>query len=179
MLTKISASRSCPSSIIGFGTIVSRRIARGPNFTRAHFCVAIVVGDYLYIDGGEVTTWNGEGNGLQYRYSYFTDDGDINTTPGTLRGCHRPILPGSSDTLQNHTHFQSISPHHGPTRLYRSTPSTRRLPSSYEKRYGQTLVESSSTPTMVALVIRPKAIQPTTRINFGSSVRAIVLVSGL
>ena len=34
-------------------------------FHHRAFHQVIVVGDYLYIDGGEVATWNGVGDGIQ------------------------------------------------------------------------------------------------------------------
>lgn len=44
--------------------------------------VAIVLGGYLYIDGGEITTWNGGGSGLQT--SNPQPEGNIVTLPGML-----------------------------------------------------------------------------------------------
>ena len=41
---------------------------------RALLC-SIVIGDYLYIDGGEITTWNGTGTGDN------ATTGDIVTVP--------------------------------------------------------------------------------------------------
>jgi hypothetical protein len=43
------------------------------------FHSSIVIGDYLYIDGGEITTWDGIGNGLQTANPQ--DDGNIVTLP--------------------------------------------------------------------------------------------------
>lgn len=48
---------------------------------------AIVVGNYLYIDGGEITTWDGSGDGLISIYEYFNTTGNINTTPGQHPHC--------------------------------------------------------------------------------------------
>ena len=41
-----------------------------------------MVGDYLYIDGGEITTWNGEGDGFQDTNPQ--DSGNIITLPGMV-----------------------------------------------------------------------------------------------
>ena len=50
-----------------------------PAFHHKAFHNSIILGDYLYIDGGDITTWNGIGNGTQ------TDQpqhyGNITTAP--------------------------------------------------------------------------------------------------
>lgn len=41
---------------------------------------AVVIGDYLFIDGGEVTTWDGTGSGVQTAQPQV--NGNIDTQPG-------------------------------------------------------------------------------------------------
>ena len=54
---------------------------------------AAVIGDYLYIDGGEITTWNGTGDGYQEDTFYY-GDGNITTLTGT--GIRRPYSTSST-----------------------------------------------------------------------------------
>ena len=42
-----------------------RQTSSSALFHHRAFHQVIVVGDYLYIDGGEVATWNGVGDGIQ------------------------------------------------------------------------------------------------------------------
>lgn len=48
-------------------------------------CVAIAVGNYLYIDGGEIATWDGSGEGLLSIFSWYNATGNINVMPGWQR----------------------------------------------------------------------------------------------
>ena len=50
-------------------------------FHHRGFHASVVVGDTLYIDGGEVTTWDGTGDGVQLSQPQPTD-GNILTQPG-------------------------------------------------------------------------------------------------
>ena len=44
---------------------------------------AIIAGDYLYIDSGEITLWNGSGNG-NFASDSATEQGDITIVPSTI-----------------------------------------------------------------------------------------------
>ena len=55
-----------------------RQTSSSALFHHRAFHQVIVVGDYLYIDGGEVATWNGVGDGIQ-----GGNNSDIVMLPGT------------------------------------------------------------------------------------------------
>lgn len=79
----VSILRSCLSTIIEVGIIVSEQ---GMRFSSVESfltpCVAIALGKFLYIDGGEIITWDGEGEGLLSVYAYSNRTGNINTVQG-------------------------------------------------------------------------------------------------
>lgn len=54
---------------------VAPKFSTNPKFHHRAYQEAIVLGNYLYIDGGEITTWSGEGNGIPY--SNPQDKGNI------------------------------------------------------------------------------------------------------
>lgn len=54
---------------------VAPKFSTDPKFHHRAYQQSIVLGKYLYIDGGEITTWNGEGNGIPIDNPQ--DDGDI------------------------------------------------------------------------------------------------------
>ena len=51
---------------------------------------AIVVGKYLYIDGGEIVFWNGSGKGYDSRLNFAAPDGVV-ALPGSRSSVHIAI----------------------------------------------------------------------------------------
>ena len=68
-----------------------------------------MVGNTLYIDGGEVTTWDGTGNGVQVIQPQ-PDDGNINTQPGeSRRGTRFRGVLTLFDPIVNYTYSIDLS----------------------------------------------------------------------
>lgn len=56
--------------------------ATNPQFHHRAYHSTVVLGDFLYIDGGEITTWNGVGDSIQTdNPQKGTKEGDIYTLP--------------------------------------------------------------------------------------------------
>jgi hypothetical protein len=69
-----------------------------------------VAGHYLYIDGGEITTWDGSGSNDGLQYANPQSDGNINTVPGMLlkRSHISPYLHKSNGFRSLHTLDRSV-----------------------------------------------------------------------